>query len=122
MDFSKLREEDVPYVREVVDYLRGRQLEVLLGGSALLGDKKYGDVDLLATGSREAVASAYFDLTSRDARTESFPQKAANGQEYEVLAVGGEKCYIGISIDERVVIRTGIAPITEIDLSFKVAE
>ena len=61
MDTSNLKEGDIPYVNEVVNYLAERQLVVELAGSALNGKKTYHDVELLARGSLEAVTVATSD-------------------------------------------------------------
>ena len=47
MDLSKLRAEDQTPVGRVADYLTAQGLEVKFVGSALIGDKKYNDVDIL---------------------------------------------------------------------------
>lgn len=117
MDTSKLRENDVPYVNEVVGYLTQRQLDVELAGSALNGERTYQDVDLLARGNLEAVTNATSGLMGLDARTEPFPEKSADGLEYQVQHVGGPTMYVNNQVDERFDIQVGN---TKIDLCLKV--
>ncbi|MFH1592113.1 MAG: hypothetical protein ABIB47_01965 [Candidatus Woesearchaeota archaeon] len=106
MDLSKLREKDQTPVREVVEYLNLRGLEVELKGSALRGDRQYEDVDLLATGLAVLVKDARNDLVTG----------TPLGDGYEVEYVGGPECYVNEQIDDRFRIQAGE---TKIDLSLK---
>jgi len=117
MNKSLLREEDVPYVNEVIEYLSARGLTVTLAGSALQGDKLYTDVDLLALGNLEAVANTTSGLLGLDARTKPFPAFAENGIEYLVQLVSGVCMYVGTSVNERFKISAGK---TKVDVSLKV--
>jgi len=117
MNTSKLRENDVLYVNEVISYLQERELDVELAGSALKGDRKYKDVDLLARGSSEAVTDATSGLAGFCVRTEPFPKRAADGLEYNVRHVSGPKMYVGNTIDERFKIEVGQ---TKIDLCLQI--
>jgi len=116
MDTSKLRENDVPYVTEVVSYLTDRKLDVELVGSALNGERTYQDVDLIAKGSIEDVTNATSGLMGLDARTEPFQKKSAEGLEYQVQHVSGPTRYVGLNVDERFNIEVGN---TRIDLNLK---
>ena len=116
MDTSKLREQDVRYVNEVVKYLTERELEVELGGSALKGDREYNDVDLLAKGDIWAVTDVTSGLMGLEARTDPFPECSADGSEYHVEHVGGRMSYVDNLVDERFDIQAGD---TRIDLCLK---
>jgi hypothetical protein len=118
MDVSKLRENDKQYVNEVVDYLRNQGLDVKLAGSAQKGDKQYGDVDLLARGSLNQVASAVFGLQKTSpVESEHFPAKAIDGLEYQINHVGGPTKYVGNKVNERFDIKIRD---TKVDLSLKI--
>lgn len=119
MNTSKLREEDVPVVNEVVSYLTERNLDVELAGSALNGDRKYWDVDLLARGNLAAVTDATSGLMGMNARTEPFHKESPEGSEYHVTHVGGPTRYVNNTVDERFFIRAGK---TLVDLCLKVEE
>ena len=118
MDMSKLRKEDVPYVRKVVEYLKKHNLKADFAGSVLNGDKQYHDVDLVAIGSLEDVTDATSGLMGISARTEPFPQKTEDGLEFKVKHLGGPTTYVNNQVDERFRIYAGGN--TKIDVSLKV--
>ncbi len=118
MDTKKLREQDQPYVAEVVNYLTQKGLAVELAGGATRGDGQYDDVDLLARGSLTQVASAVFGLQKTSlGEQEHFPAKSNDGLEYQVDHIGGPTNYVGNQVEERFDIQIGN---TKVDLSFKV--
>lgn len=114
IDASLLRDEDVAPTREVVAFLNAKGLDVVLGGSALKGDKLYADVDLLATGAEIAAQNVIRSLERTGA--EPFLTKTKSGSEYKVWHAGRGLQYLGTMIDDRYGI---IAGKTVIDLSIK---
>ena len=119
MDTLKLREQDQPYVNEVVDYLTEKGLTVELAGGATRGDRQYDDVDLLARGSSNQVASAVFGLQRTPQEQSKFPVRSNDGLEYQVEHIGGPTMYVGNLVDERFDIQIGN---TKVDLCLKVEE
>lgn len=108
MDYNLLRELDRPYVRQVVAFLEDRNLEVQLEGSATRGDKQYRDIDLLASGSLDAVMKGIAGL-QRDhpLLSKPFPESAENGRLYAVQPRGGPFSYVSTLVDYRFEIRVG---------------
>lgn len=115
MDTSKLKEQDRPYVDQVVQYLAERGLTVELAGSALRGDQEYRDVDLAVTGPREAVGDTISGLFGFSGGTSPFPRRSPDGLEYKVESTGGWQMYINTTVANRIKIKVGE---TEMDLNF----
>ena len=113
---SMLREEDIPYVKEVIKYLESYGLKIKFAGSVLKGDKKYNDIDLLASGN--VIADAISGLINLPGtKTPLFPEKAADSSIYDVQFVSGDGFrYVNTFIDARFKISAGN---TFIDVSFK---
>lgn len=123
-DLYKIRRGDLPYVEEVVQYLKERGLDVSLEGSAVIGDQRYEDIDLLATGSLNDVAVTVHGLNRRAEERVCFPRQATNGREYHVKHEGGPHHYVGTRVDEEFKIKVceagKVVVDTEIDVCLKV--
>ena len=107
MDLSRLRAEDQTPVGKVADYLTAQGLEVKLVGSALIGDEKYNDVDILVNGPVDLL------LRIRNALLLEKPL----GDEYNVRHFGGPQGYGGIQKVDRFKIQAGK---TSVDLSLNI--
>ena len=111
-----LREEDIPYVSAVVDYLRSKELEVEFRGSVLSGNKEYKDIDLIAMGDPGAVTAATSGFMGFSPKP--FPRKTEEGLEFKVTYIGGPTTYVNSRVNDRFKIYGGET--TEIDVNLKV--
>ncbi len=114
---SKIRNEDKPYLNEVVQYLQDRGLSVELRGSALERED-YEDIDVLATGELEAVTDAISGLQGCAARGTPFPKNSADDPTYFVADLGKRVVYMRENLTHRFKIL--VSNLTKIDVGLKI--
>jgi len=83
---ENLREDDMPYTRELVNYLQQRGFQVFLNGSARVR-KDYRDIDLKAVGTTDQVATTFVTFIDPSFREDSFRRISADGSLYDISVV-----------------------------------
>jgi len=112
LDWNKFRTEDVPVLRDVIDYLTSRGGDIQIVGGSTRDDLDYDDIDLLVNVEEDKLVEIVGSLQKLNGT------RREDGRVYGVQKKYAEKRYCLTTIDDRYVLNVGQ---TKIDISLKKA-